>query len=180
MIAASLLLALLAAQDAPVQDAPMQDADASADVVYDDIVVEATVGRVALLFDRRADGRLENCRVLVSSGDAEIDATACDDLPDCITDSEGRNFCDGVPTPAAGWDARAVTVMSAPAAGLAMPRLVTPEAPVAPGVGPAPVRDTADVDPNRLTKLPPPPRDTTGDGPTVSFGPGHPPLGSER
>lgn len=170
MIAALLSLALFAPQDAPAQDA-----GASVDVVYDDIVVEATVGRVALLFDQRADGRLENCRVLVSSGDAEIDATACEDLPDCITDTEGRNFCDGMPAPAAAWNPRGVADMSAApgaSAPLAMPRLVTREAPSTPAVGPA-VRGEAEEDPNRLAKLPPPPRDTSNDGPTISISAGN-------
>lgn len=153
-------LALLAVlpQDAP----PPQAADAD----YEEIVVQARVGRVALIFDKAPDGRLVNCRVFVSSGTRRIDDNACTSLPDCITSTTGSEYCG-----AGGAAMVAVEPRSKPPAVLGLGVKLKPETPVKPAVGPA-VTASTEEDPNRLGKLPPPPQADTGP-PAITFsGPG--------
>jgi hypothetical protein len=151
LVALGLLFALpAAAQDAAPADEPE----------YEEIVVSATVERVALLFDRDDEGRLQNCRPLISSGDAELDAMACEDLPDCMTDSEDREFCGGAlasTAPAAPEREVAPMVFDAP---LASPSMVIGAKPAPPATGPV-ERGTDEEDSNRLGKPPELPRDPT-------------------
>jgi hypothetical protein len=53
----------------------------------EDVVVTGRRGRAALLWDMRRDG-LRNCRLFRSSGNRELDATACLDLPPAPERSE--------------------------------------------------------------------------------------------
>src|SRR3954464_9063444 len=73
MIAAALLLVL--AQDVPAP-APEESAE-------EEIVVRATFGLTTMLFDKGNDGRLRNCRVMVSSGSQKRDTAACRATPVC-------------------------------------------------------------------------------------------------
>jgi hypothetical protein len=73
----SLAFALLAliAQDAPV---PLQEEPET-----EEVVVRATLGHTVMLFDKGSDGRLRNCRVMVSSGSERRDLAACQATPVC-------------------------------------------------------------------------------------------------
>ena len=149
------LLLLAAVEVAP---APQANADD-----YEEIVVQAKVGRVALIFDKAPDGRLINCRVFVSSGTRRIDDKACNSLPDCITSTTGGEYCGK-----GGTELVAVEPRSKPPAVLGLGVTIKPEAPKKPAVGPA-VTATTDEDPNRLGKLPPPPKPDNGP-PAITFG----------
>lgn len=134
---------------------------------YEEVVVTATARRVALVFDKAPDGRLINCRVFKSSGVDRIDAKACTSLPDCVTSTKGQQFCgdEGKMT------LRAVepkTKPEQPNFGLGV--TLRPEPPKNPAVGPA-VATTAEEDPNRLSKLPPPPKDQSTE-PAIRFSSG--------
>lgn len=143
---------------------PQAAAAAPAAEEYEEVVVTATAGRVALVFDKAADGRLINCRVFKSSGVATVDARACTSLPDCVTSTKGQQFCgDGKGTSAL------VAVEPKPAEPkLGLGATLKPEAPKTPAVGPL-VAGQTDDDTNRLGKLPPPPRDNTTE-PSIRFG----------
>lgn len=152
------LLLLLASQQAAATP-PAADE-------YEEVVVTATAGRVALVFDKAPDGRLVNCRVFKSSGVATIDARACTSLPDCVTSTKGQQFCgDG--------EGNSALVAVEPRAKPETPKLglgvtLRPERPKPPAVGPA-VTAKEDEDPDRLGKLPPPPRDASSE-PAIRFG----------
>ena len=151
----ALLLMAAVPQDVP----PPQATDAE----YEEIVVQARVGRVALIFDKAPDGRLINCRVFISSGTRRIDDNACNSLPDCITSSKGDEYCGK-----GGIALVAVEPKAKPPAALGLGVTLKPEAPRKPAVGPA-VTATQDDDPNRLGKLAPPPKADNGP-PLVTFG----------
>lgn len=151
-------LALLAAQQAA---APPANED------YEEVVVTARVGRVALIFDRGADGRLRNCRVFRSSGVGAIDAKACSELPDCITDGAGKQYC-GDGTGSASLIAVKPNAPPQVTPTLGLGKLLEPEPPKVPAVGPL-VGGKDDEDPNRLGKLPPPPKDQSTE-PAIRFG----------
>jgi len=68
----ALALLLLVAQVTPAPDAQS-----------DEIVVRATLGHTTMLFDKGNDGRLRNCRVMVSSGSQRRDVAACQATPVC-------------------------------------------------------------------------------------------------
>jgi len=82
-----LLFVLLAQQAAPAVGA----ADPPAG---EEIVVHARYGFLTMLFDRGDDGKLRNCRVLVSSGSRRRDARACDLAPQCYeAEAEQKAEC---------------------------------------------------------------------------------------
>jgi hypothetical protein len=77
-----LLAALMLISGIPVpQDVPA--APPSADVEGEEIVVRATFGHTTMLFDKGADGKLRNCRIMVSSGSQKRDSSACQATPVC-------------------------------------------------------------------------------------------------
>ena len=142
-----------------------QQAVAAPEPEYEEVVVTATAGRVALVFDKAADGRLINCRVFKSSGVDTIDARACTALPDCVTSTRGQQFC--------GKAGSAALVAVEPRAKPEAPKLglgakLNPEPPKTPAVGPTVATSDGD-DPNRLGKLPPPPKDESGT-PAITLG----------
>ena len=49
----------------------------------EEVVVRATLGHTTMLFDKGSDGRLRNCRVMVSSGSQKRDTDACQATPVC-------------------------------------------------------------------------------------------------
>lgn len=141
-----------------------QDAVATPEPEYEEVVITARVGRVALVFDRAPDGRLINCRVFKSSGTKRIDDAACTALPDCVTSTKGQEYCGGT---GAGLTATAPKILTTePKLGLGT--LLKPEEPKKPAVGPV-VAGKEDEDPNRLGKLPPPPKDESGT-PAITLG----------
>jgi hypothetical protein len=158
-------LALLFAQDVPGQDA----------VQGEDIVVRATFGRTTMLFDKGADGRLRNCRIMVSSGSQKRDTTACQSTPVCyartadeVTDCRELTILEQA---AVAGSRPAVPVEGKGAAQVfELPKLVPPKAPVAPiAIGPSGLaEDSRDTERQRLTKLPPPPSAPT-DGPPIKL-----------
>ncbi len=155
-----LLLVLLASPQAAA--APAADE-------YEEVVVTATAGRVALIFDKGRDGRLRNCRVFVSSGVRTVDAKACAALPDCITASTGEEYCgDG----SAGASLLAIDpkVKSDTPPTFGLGKLLKPEPPKIPAVGPLVLTPREDA-PDRLGKLPPPPKDESGT-PAIRLGDG--------
>jgi hypothetical protein len=132
---------------------------------YEEVVVTATAGRVALVFDKAADGRLINCRVFKSSGVATVDARACTSLPDCVTSIKGQQFCGGEGNKAL----MAVETRPKPEEPkLGLGVKLKPDPPKVPAVGPLVSTETED-DPNRLSKLPPPPKADNGP-PVITFG----------
>ena len=143
-----------------------QQATAAPEPEYEEVVVTATAGRVALIFDKAADGRLINCRVFKSSGVATVDAKACTALPDCVTSTKGQQFCGDGKGTAALVAVEPRTKPEAPKLGLGAK--LNPEPPKAPAVGPTVATSDGD-DPNRLGKLPPPPKDESGT-PAITFG----------
>jgi hypothetical protein len=130
---------------------------------YEEVVVTATAGRVALVFDKAADGRLINCRVFKSSGVATVDVRACTALPDCVTSTKGQQFCGK-----GNIALVAVEPKKPDEPKLGLGATLRPEPPKAPAVGPLVVGE-ADDDANRLGKLPPAPRDDTAE-PAIRFG----------
>lgn len=169
MFAALLLLA--------AQDVPAPDPDA---VEGEEIVVQAKLGHTTMLFDKGADGRLRNCRVMVSSGSQRRDADACRATPICYARTadivtECREL--GVLEMAAVAGAADIRP-TAPAATaekadpFALPRLVAPPRPAldAGQAGPVgalvPSRDTE----RQRIDLPPLPKPPS-DGPVIRLGP---------
>ena len=143
-----------------------QDAAVAPEPEYEEVVITARVGRVALVFDRAPDGRLINCRVFKSSGTKRIDDAACTSLPDCVTSTVGQEYCGGT---GVGLTAVAPKILPTPEPRLGLGVSLKPEAPKVPAVGPV-VGGTKDEDPNRLGKLPPPPKDESGT-PAITLGP---------
>lgn len=80
MIVAALLLFL-------VQDVPPPAAVRAPDPETEqgeEIVVRATYGHTTMLFDKGRDGKLYNCRIMVSSGSQRRDTNACQATPVCF------------------------------------------------------------------------------------------------
>ncbi len=144
--------------------ATQQGANAS-EPEYEEVVVTATAGRVALVFDKAADGRLINCRVFKSSGVATVDARACTSLPDCLTSTKGQQYCGGEGN-------KSLMAVEPPIRPeepkFGLGAALKPDPPKTPAVGPTVATHTED-DPNRLSKLPPPPKDESGT-PAITFG----------
>ncbi|MFZ5746461.1 MAG: hypothetical protein ACOY45_02255 [Pseudomonadota bacterium] len=164
MIAALLLLAA-------VQDAP-----AAADESDEEIVVRASFGRATMLFDRGADGKLRNCRIMVSTGSARRDREACKAVPVCYKPTEDEVVeCTDVkveePLPALrpGAAETAAEGKGGAPSTFTLPQLVAPRsAPKPVATGPVALTGGEEDDPNRLGTLPPPPKAPT-DGPAVQF-----------
>lgn len=145
----------------------VQQGAAAPEPEYEEVVVTATAGRVALVFDKAADGRLINCRVFKSSGVATVDAKACTSLPDCLTSIKGQQFCGGEGNKAL-MAVETKPKPEEPKLGLGV--TLKPDPPKIPAVGPLVATETED-DPNRLSKLPPPPKDQSSE-PAVRFSSG--------
>ncbi|MDG2535582.1 hypothetical protein P6144_18115 [Sphingomonas sp. HITSZ_GF] len=161
---------LLFAQDVPATQAvgaPVEDEA--------QIVVRATFGRTTMLFDKGADGKLHNCRVMISSGSQRRDTTACQATPICyaktadeVTDCTEMTVFDqaatiGGPSPAAPGVAKPNL--------FELPKLVQPK-PVFSASAMGPVdrseeRREAEQQ-QRVTKITPP-ANPASDGPVVRF-----------
>jgi len=170
LLAAALLLL---AQDVPASQAVGTPAEDDAQ-----IVVRATFGRTTMLFDKGADGRLRNCRVMISSGSQRRDTTACAATPVCyaktadeVTDCRELSVLE-----------QAAIAAPAPAATTApgkqvfeLPKLVQPKVALpANSVGPiANGEETRETERQRVKPIAPP-VNPASDGPVVRFTTGTP------
>jgi hypothetical protein len=163
-----ILALLLLAQDVPA--APPAD-----DVAGEEIVVRATFGLTTMLFDKGADGRLRNCRIMVSSGSQKRDTNACQATPVCfaktadeVTDCRELGPLEMAMAPTPG--ALLPTGGAAPHT-FVLPNLTEPN----PGLGAGQAGPVGLQEPSRETerqrvKLPPLPR-ASSDGPMIRVGP---------
>jgi len=167
---------LLLAQDVPATRAVAPPAEDEAN-----IVVRATFGRTTMLFDKGADGKLRNCRVMISSGSQRRDTTACEATPVCyartadeVTDCRELSILE---------QAAAIGAPRTPAApGVSkpgvfeLPKLVQPK-PVlsADLVGPiGNGEDSRETERQRVKPIAPP-TNPASDGPVVRFTTGNQP-----
>jgi len=163
-----ILALLLLAQDVPA-------APPSADVEGEEIVVRAQFGLTTMLFDKGSDGKLRNCRIMVSSGSQKRDTNACQATPVCyartadeVTDCREMTFLEltsaatpGETRPAGAGVAQAFT----------LPKLNDPKPALAPGqAGPLGLQEPSRETERQRVKLPPLPKPPS-DGPVVRFGP---------
>jgi hypothetical protein len=164
-----LIAQIVAPQDVPATQAvgaPVED-DAQ-------IVVRATFGRTTMLFDKGGDGKLRNCRVMISSGSQRRDTTACQATPICyartadeVTDCAEMTVLDqaaaiGAPSPAA------------PALGkpslFELPKLVQPRPVLSvSAVGPSANTEESRESERQRVKPIAPPVNPASDGPVVRF-----------
>jgi hypothetical protein len=156
MILATLLLI---AQDVPAKPPAEEEVE--------EVIIQATFGMTTMLFDKGADGRLRNCRIMVSSGSQRRDTNACQATPVCYEKTR-----DTV-TECIELSAVEPAMMAAPPGGFAkpqifeMPKLVQPRpVPSATLIGPAAIPPSDDADKQRVKKLPPLPQDDTN-GPVI-------------
>jgi hypothetical protein len=143
-----LTLALLAL--AP-QAAPAQDAQS------DEIVVKATLGHTTMLFDKGSDGRLRNCRVMVSSGSQRRDVAACQATPVCYAKT-ANTVTDCVDLVVLEMP---LNVAPGPAKPLVFdaPKLVQPVKPLSPkAIGPSDLGEDSKETERQRVKLPPLPQ----------------------
>lgn len=168
MILAAALL--LFSQDVPAAQAVAAPVEEEAN-----IVVRATFGRTTMLFDKGGDGKLRNCRVMVSSGSQRRDTTACQATPVCyaktadeVTDCRELSVLEqaaiAAPAPAA-------TTTTAPGKQLfELPKLVQPKAAFPTnGIGPiASSEETRETERQRVKPISPP-TNPASDGPVVRF-----------
>lgn len=153
MILAAALLLL--AQDVPAP-APQPEGE--------DIVVRATLGRTTMLFDKGRDGKLRNCRVMVSSGSQRRDTAACQATPVCY-EKTAEQVTDCVEM---AWvEDRKTGPLTDELPGkptvFAMPKLVQPK-PVlsATAAGPADPGEKGKTSESQRVKLPPLPKPPGG------------------
>ncbi len=175
MILAAALL--LFSQNVPATQAVGAPAEDEAN-----IVVRATFGRTTMLFDKGADGRLRNCRVMVSSGSQRRDTNACQATPVCyaktadeVTDCRELSVLEqaaiAAPAPPP------TTSNSAPGKQLfELPKLVQPKAAFpSNGIGPiANAEETRETERQRVKPIAPP-VNPAADGPVVRFTTGNTP-----
>jgi hypothetical protein len=159
-------LLLLLAQDVPA--APPAEGQ------EEEIVVRATFGHTTMLFDKGADGRLRNCRIMVSSGSQRRDTNACQATPVCyaktadeVTDC--RDFVELAAVVAPG-DLRPAN--PATPQTFTLPKLLEPKQPaLAEGqAGPLGLQEPSRETERQRVKLPPLPRPPS-DGPIIRVGP---------
>ena len=153
---------LLLAQDAPAAQ-PIDEAEG------EEIVVRAQFGLTTMLFDKGADGKLRNCRIMVSSGSQRRDTDACKATPVCYAGTADE-VTDCV-------DFLVVDIAAAkpPGAGavqtFTLPKLTDPKPSLAPGqAGPLGLSEPSRETERQRVKLPPLPKPPS-DGPVIRVGP---------
>lgn len=165
-----LLAALLVVQTVPATQAvgtPVEDEA--------QIVVRATFGRTTMLFDKGADGKLHNCRIMISSGSQRRDTTACQATPICyaktadeVTDCTELSVLEqaatiGAPGSAAAPGADKPNLFELPK--LVQPKVALPST----GIGPTDLgEDSRETERQRMKKISPP-VNPASDGPVVRF-----------
>jgi hypothetical protein len=164
-----ILALLLLAQDVPA--AP----PATDEVQGEDIVVRATFGHTTMLFDKGADGKLRNCRIMVSSGSQKRDTNACQATPICfaktadeVTDCRelGPLEMAMAPTPGELRPAAAAVPQT-----FVLPNLRDPKPSLADGqAGPLGLTEPSRETERQRVKLPPLPKPPS-DGPLIRVGP---------
>lgn len=152
-----------------------QDAGGGEEEMGEEIVVRATFGHTTMLFDKTADGKLRNCRIMVSSGSQKRDTDACkatpvcyektrDQVSDCVelTALEQAAIVLPPPAPDAKTDGGLQT--------FTMPTLVKPVAPVsATAIGPVTGGDVSrESERQRVEKIEPP-RNPAATPPLITF-----------
>jgi hypothetical protein len=159
------VLALLA-QDMP---APAQEAEG------EEIVVRATFGRTTMLFDKGADGKLRNCRIMVSSGSQKRDTDACKATPVCYakTADEVTDCVDFLVLDVAATGAPGASGARGPngTQTFVLPKLIQPKPVVLGLAGPLESTEESKETERQRVKLPPLPK-APSDGPVVRFNPG--------
>jgi len=163
---------LLLAQDVPAAP-PVAD-----EVQGEDIVVRATFGHTTMLFDKGADGKLRNCRIMVSSGSQKRDTNACQSTPVCyartadeVTDCRELTFLEMAATMPG--DTK-LPGTSAPQT-FVLPKFNEPKPALADGqAGPIGLGEPSRETERQRVKLPPLPKPPS-DGPVVHFGPAREP-----
>lgn len=161
-----MILALLfLAQDVPA-------APPAAEGQEEEIVVRATFGHTTMLFDKGADGRLRNCRIMVSSGSQRRDTNACQATPVCYakTADEVTDCRDFVELAAVAVPAEPRPAPSVPQT-FVLPKLNEPRPSLAEGqAGPLGLQEPSRETERQRVKLPPLPRPPS-DGPVIRVGP---------
>ena len=164
-----ILAILLLAQDVPA-GSPSAEA-----VETEEVVVQAKLGLTTMLFDKGADGKLRNCRVMVSSGSQKRDTAACQATPVCyartadqVTDCRALGVLEMAAARAPG-EMRPAGA-AAPQA-FVLPKLTEPKPALAPGqAGPQGLQEPSRETERQRVVLPPLPKPPS-DGPVVRFGP---------
>jgi hypothetical protein len=162
---AALLLVL--AQDVPAP-APEESAE-------EEIVVRAQFGLTTMLFDKGADGKLRNCRIMISSGSQKRDTNACQATPVCyaktadqVTDCRELGVLELAAAPAPG-ELRP-TDATAPQT-FVLPKLIDPKPALAPGqAGPVGLQEPSRETERQRVILPPLPKPPSS-GPIIRVGP---------
>ena len=161
-------LLLLFVQTAPV--APPADGQE-----VEEVVVQAKLGRTTMLFDKGVDGKLRNCRVMVSSGSQKRDTDACQTTPVCyaktadqVTDCRELVVLDAAAlrVPAEG---RPMGSSSVPQS-FTLPKLTAAPTLSAGQAGPLTVQEPSRETERQRVKLPPLPK-APSDGPIIRIGP---------
>lgn len=161
--------ALLLTQTVPATQAVGTPAAAEDDA---QIVVRATFGRTTMLFDKGADGKLRNCRVMISSGSQRRDTNACQATPICyartadeVTDCAELSVLEQAAT---------IGAPAAPATGkpalFELPKLVQPKTALpTTGIGPSALAEDSRETERQRVKPIAPPVNPASDGPVVRF-----------
>ena len=142
------------------------------DVQGEDIVVRATFGHTTMLFDKGSDGKLRNCRIMVSSGSQRRDTDACQATPVCYakTADEVTDCVDFLVLETTATGALKPAGTGAPQT-FTLPKLTQPKPVLAVGqAGPLESTEESKETERQRVKLPPLPKAPT-DGPVIRFGP---------
>jgi len=141
----------------------------------EEVVVQAKLGRTTMLFDKGADGKLRNCRVMVSSGSQKRDTDACQATPVCyaktadqVTDCRELVVLDADALRAPG-DLRPAGSASVPQT-FTLPKLTAAPTLAAGQAGPLTVQEPSRETERQRVKLPPLPKPPS-DGPIIRVGP---------
>jgi hypothetical protein len=158
---------LLLAQDVPASSSAVDAAET------EEVVVQAKLGLTTMLFDKSSDGRLRNCRVMVSSGSQKRDTAACQATPICyaktadeVTDCRELGML----------EMAAVALPEArPASGVpqtfTLPKLLELKPALTAGqAGPLTLQEPSRETERQRVKLPPLPK-APSDGPIIRLGP---------
>jgi hypothetical protein len=163
-----ILALLLLAQDVPA-------APPAAEGEGEEIVVRATFGHTTMLFDKGTDGKLRNCRIMVSSGSQKRDTNACQATPICfaktadeVTDCRELGPLEMAMAPTPGALQPAATAVPQT---FVLPNLRDPGPSLAEGqAGPLGLTEPSRETERQRVKLPPLPKPPS-DGPVIRLGP---------